>query len=77
MAAGGQAPRNGGLDIVTHRLNDAQAKWDRLTATDYARVKTVRDLVSAVEDRYSLPHERAERDVDIWLKDIGLSSRRA
>jgi hypothetical protein len=76
MAASGQAPRDGGLDIVTH-LIDAQAKWDRLTASDYARVKTVRDLVSAVEDRYSLPHARAERDVDIWLKDSGLASRRA
>ena len=77
MATSGLALRTGGLDIVTHRLSDAQAKWDRLTAADYGRVKTVRDLVAAVRERYSLPHEQARRDVEIWLRDVGLSSRRA
>ncbi len=68
--------RTGGLEIVTHRLHDAQAKWDRLTASDYKRVRTARDLIAAVKERYSLPHEQARRDVEIWLNDVGMSSRR-
>ncbi len=60
--------RSGALDIVTHHLYAAQAKWDRLTASDYAVVKTARDLVSAVQARYSLPHDQAKRDVEIWLQ---------
>ena len=70
MATSGFA-RSGALDIVTHHLYAAQAKWDRLTASDYAVVKTARDLVSAVETRYSLPHNQAKRDVEIWLRDVG------
>lgn len=63
--------RSGALDIVTHHLHAAHAKWDRLTASDYAVVKTARDLVSAVATRYSLPHEQAKRDVEMWLRDVG------
>jgi hypothetical protein len=76
MGTSGLAQRTGGLDIVTHRLGDAQAKWDRLTASDYKRVRTVRDLIAAVKDRYSLPHEQARRDVETWLKEVGLTPRR-
>lgn len=76
MGTSGLAQRTGGLDIVTHRLGDAQAKWERLTASDYQSVRTVRDLTAAVRDRYSLSHEQARRDVDIWLKDVGLLPRR-
>jgi hypothetical protein len=76
MATSGLALRTGGLDIVTHRLHDAQAKWDRLTASDYKTVKTVRDLIAVVKERYSLPHEQARRDVEVWLNDVGAQSRR-
>ena len=64
----GIARRSGALDIVTHRLHDAQAKWDRLTASDYAGVKTAHDLISMVERRYSLPRDQARRDVETWLR---------
>ena len=67
--------RTGGLEIVTHRLGDAQAKWDRLTMSDYKRVRTARDLIAAVKERYSLPHEQARRDVENWLNDVGLQNR--
>jgi hypothetical protein len=77
MGTGGLATRSGALDIVTHRMHEAQAKWDRLTASDYNGVKTARDLIAAVGNRYSLPHEQARRDVEIWLKDIGLRSGRS
>lgn len=75
MATSGLATRTGGLDIVTHRLHDAQAKWDRLTPADYRNVKTARDLVAAVKDRYSLPHEQARRDVESWMQEVGLQPR--
>jgi hypothetical protein len=76
MATSGLALRTGALDIVTHRLHDAQAKWDRLTPSDYSNVKTARDLVAAVKDRYSLSPEEARRDVESWMQDVGLSPRR-
>ncbi len=76
MSTSGLAMRSGALDIVTHRLHEAQAKWDRLTASDYRRVKTARDLIDAVRNRYSIPHEQARRDVEIWLQDVGLRARR-
>ncbi len=71
MAISGLARRSGGLDIVTHHLHAAQAKWDRLTASDYAAVRTARDLISSVQTRYSLTHEQAKRDVELWLQDVG------
>jgi hypothetical protein len=77
MSTSGLAQRTGGLDIVTHRLSDAQAKWDRLTVSDFKDLKTARDLISAIGVRYSLPREQARRDVAIWLAEVGLSPRRA
>jgi hypothetical protein len=64
------------LDIVPMHLHAAQAKWDRLTADDYASLETEADLIAAVEDRYGLPHDQAARDVTIWLRDIGQSGPR-
>lgn len=75
MSISGLAQRTGALDIVTHRMAEAQAKWDRLTASDYRGVRTARDLIAAVKHRYSLPHEQARRDVEIWLQDVGLRRR--
>jgi hypothetical protein len=62
----------GGHQIVRHYLAAAQAKWERLTVSDYARIATTVDLVSVVRERYSLSPDEAKRDVDRWLKDIGL-----
>lgn len=58
-------------EIMTYYLNPAQAKWDRLTAADYAGMQSRSDLIDAVEERYSLPRAQAERDVEYWLRDIG------
>jgi hypothetical protein len=71
MSMSGLARNTGALDIVTHHLHAAQAKWSRLTASDYAAVKTARYLIAAVENRYGLPHGEAKRDVEIWLRDVG------
>jgi hypothetical protein len=61
------------IDLAT-RMNAAQAKWDRLTAADYAAIRTVGALIAAVENHYSLPHDQATRDVEFWLRDVGLQA---
>jgi hypothetical protein len=61
----------GGHQIVRHHLAAAQAKWERLTVSDYARIANTTDLIAAVEDRYSLQPGQAKRDVDLWLLDVG------
>ena len=59
------------IDLAA-RMHDAQAKWDRLTVADYAAIRTVDALIAAVEIHYSLPHDQATRDVEFWLRDVGL-----
>jgi len=44
----------------------ARAKWDRLTEADLNGVRTKRDLIARIEERYRLPHEQASADVEIW-----------
>jgi hypothetical protein len=65
---------DGVLDIRTRHLSSAQAKWDRLTARDYADIRTVPQLITAVGERYSLPHERAKQDVESWLRHVRLQA---
>ena len=47
-------------------MRDAQAKWDRLSMSDLAQIKTTAQLIARVEERYVLPHEVAAQDVEIW-----------
>ena len=56
------------LDGEGH-MQAAQAKWERLTEADLRGVRTKRDLTARVEERYSLPHEQASADVEIWASD--------
>jgi hypothetical protein len=56
------------------RLRTAQAKWDWLTVTDYEQITTVPELITAVAQRYSLPHEQAKRDVERWAMDMRLKA---
>jgi len=71
-----EPPRTtGSREIVRHHLRDAQAKWERLTVSDYARIVTTADLIAAVGSRYSLSADEAKLDVDNWLSDIGLHER--
>jgi hypothetical protein len=58
------------LDIERY-MSAAQAKWQRLTASDYARIKSVSELAAAVEERYSMPRDVAREDVEQWLWDVG------
>src|SRR5215207_981423 len=50
-------------------MQAAQAKWERLTEADLRGVRTKRDLTARIEERYSLPHEQASADVEIWAFD--------
>ena len=56
------------LDGAGH-MRAAQAKWERLTEADLHEVRTKRDLIARVEERYGLPHEQASADVEIWASD--------
>ena len=56
------------------RLRAAQAKWDRLTVSDYEQITTIPELVTTVARRYSLPHDQAKRDVERWARDMQLST---
>ena len=59
--------KSGDDDIFAGRhMRDAQAKWDRLSLSDLAEIKTKAQLITRVEERYVLPHEVAAQDVEIW-----------
>lgn len=75
MFAGETARTPSSRQIVRHHLRDAQAKWERLTVSDYARIATTADLIVAVASRYRLSPDAAKLDVDNWLKDIGFDDR--
>jgi hypothetical protein len=60
---------NGVLFIKARHMQAAQAKWERLSATNLAHITEQSQLVARVSERYSLPREQAERDVAIWVSD--------
>lgn len=61
----------GGHPIAAHNVGAAQARWERLTESDYESISTTGDLIAAVERRYSLRPGQARRDVQLWLLDVG------
>jgi hypothetical protein len=50
-------------------MRKVQAKWDRLSMSDLAQIKTKAQLIARVEERYGLPHGVAAQDVEIWHLD--------
>jgi hypothetical protein len=66
----GQSDGAAGVDAA--RLRAAQAKWERLTPADYDEIRTVPELIAKVAERYSLPHEQAKNDVEMWARDTKL-----
>jgi hypothetical protein len=58
------------VGIRIRHLAAAEAKWDRLSLTDYSEITNIPELIAKVEERYSLPHEQVKADVAIWAKDI-------
>ena len=61
------------LDGDGHRLA-AQATWERLTPADLNGVRTKRDLIAGVEERYGVPREQASADVEVWASDKRFST---
>lgn len=57
---------DGVLDIRDGRMQAAQAKWARLTSSDLGAIRNKQDLIMAVEACYSLTHQIAVQDVEIW-----------
>lgn len=62
-------PRRNDTPLLALHMKDAQAKWERLTASDLESVRTKAELIARVQQRYSLPHEVAAQDVEIWGLD--------
>ena len=49
---------------------EARVKWGKLTNDDIDQIEGQREkLVGKLRERYGLAHDRAERDVDEWLKN--------
>ncbi|MGH6923123.1 MAG: hypothetical protein ACRED5_05070 [Propylenella sp.] len=71
----GRPQVNGALHLGSRYLSAAQAKWERLTASDYAGITNVGGLIAAVVERYGLPHDQARVDVELWLKDVAYNLR--
>ncbi len=57
--------RDGDVFAGRH-MRKVQAKWERLSMSDLAQIKTKAELVARVEEHYGLPHEVAVRDVELW-----------
>jgi hypothetical protein len=57
---------DGILDAADGHLSAACAEWSRLTPGDLARIENKQDLITAVEERYSISHRRAVQDVELW-----------
>jgi hypothetical protein len=50
-------------------MREIQAKWDRLSMSDLAQIKTKADLIARVQEQYGLDREVAAQDVEIWNSD--------
>jgi hypothetical protein len=47
-------------------MREVQAKWDRLSMSDLAQIKTKAQLIVRVQEQYGLAHKVAAQDVEIW-----------
>lgn len=58
-------------DIVVNHVRAMRSRWARLEPAECANIRTVGELVAAVESRYRFSAGRASQDVQIWLKEAG------
>ena len=56
------------LDVGDGHMRAAQAKWGRLSQDDLTRIRSKHDLITRVQERYSLPHWQAMQDVERWAE---------
>ena len=57
---------DGILEASVGRLRAAREEWSRLTPGDLSRIDNKQDLITAVEERYSISHMCAVQDVELW-----------
>jgi hypothetical protein len=50
-------------------MREVQAKWDRLSISDLAQIKTKAELIARVQEQYGLDRAVAAQDVEIWNSD--------
>jgi len=55
--------------LTPHAVQMAQVTWLRLGAAELSGVRTTSELIERVEERYSLSHEQATREVEFWALD--------
>jgi hypothetical protein len=60
---------HGAPGLTPHAVHTVPSTWLQLTAADLSRVRTTSELIGCVEERYSLSHEQATRDVEFWCLD--------
>ena len=52
-------------------MGNAKAKWGQITDDEWTEIGGRRDeMVGAVQRRYGLAREEAERDVDDWSRGL-------
>jgi hypothetical protein len=57
---------DGILEASVGRLRAAREEWSRLTPGDLSRIDNKQDLITAVEERYSMSHMCAVQDIELW-----------
>ena len=55
-------------------LNAVSAKWKRLTRQEISALKSNRDLISLVVDKYGIKSNAAKRDVEALLDGRSLTA---
>jgi hypothetical protein len=52
--------------LTPQAVQMVSATWLRLEPAELSGVRTTSELIERVEERYSLSHEQATRDVEFW-----------
>ena len=55
-------------------LNAVSAKWKRLTRQEISALKTSRELIALVVDKYGIKTNAARRDVEVLLDGRSLTA---
>jgi hypothetical protein len=65
---------DGILNVADGHMKAAQAKWARLTEYDLSSIRNKQDLITRVQERYSLEHWLAVQDVEHWAAALARRS---
>lgn len=63
-------------DILTpmeaQRVHAVQSRWNQLTSSDLAGVRTKTQLVARLVERYGMANDVAVEDVETWIVNRGM-----